>query len=300
MATRTFRRGETPPPEDPYLQQQAEEEKKKAAEEQKRAGLYQAASQAAGNVGQPPGGAGSTSNPWLFIGGNRGRQRLDNVVLPDVGMPYDVGSLSGDWLTAEEMKNLYWNFKPEEAASLDNYIAKKGMDVSRMSSMDKWKVWLDIVESSAQYQQAGKNFGPWGVMFMEIWNGEKAKAGEASKARTITQTSTSVDLSTREGAKSILWQASQTLLGRAPTEDETDRFYSSVTTLERANPVVTRTTRTTDDEGIVVSEESERSGGVDQGARSMIAQEEAMANPEYGAYQAATTYYDALMQAIKG
>lgn len=295
----------TPPPpagaEDPAKGSEGDYTKPKpstTSKAQQAADLGTAAREAVGNVGQPPGGAGSTSNPWLFIGNGQGREKPFAVgTIRAAGeIPSEPGK--GDFLPLTEMQNLFWNFRPEDKAALDGYIAKKGGDAAKMSSLEKWKVWTNIVETAAQYQNAGKNFSPWAVMFLEMYDAEQTK--KKSLAGTTTATSTAVDLSTRDGAKAILWQASRTLLGRAPTDDEVDRFFGSVNQLERANPSVTTTTTTTDEEGRVVSQDSTRTGGVEEGARAVIAQEGAMANPEYGAYQAATTYYDALMQAIKG
>ena len=68
---------------------------------------------------------------------------------------------------------------------------------------------------------------------------------------------------------------------------------------EKANPTIT--TQTTNYMGdTVTGQTSTTKGGVKEGARQLMAVEDVKADPEYGAYQAATTYFDAMMDMIGG
>src|SRR5688500_18852935 len=117
--------------------------------------------------------------------------------------------------------------------------------------------------------------------------------------RTVTQTSTAFDMSTREDAHAIFLQAAQSLLGRDPTKSEIGAFQKALNAYEKANPTVT--TQTTNYMGdTVTGQTSTTKGGVKEGARQLMAVEDVKKDPEFGAYQAATTYFDAMMQMIGG
>src|SRR5688500_20335702 len=60
--------------------------------------------------------------------------------------------------------------------------------------------------------------------------------------RTVTQTSTAFDMSTREDAHAIFLQAAQSLLGRDPTKSEIGAFWKALNAYEKANPTVTTQT----------------------------------------------------------
>lgn len=87
------------------------------------------------------------------------------------------------------------------------------------------------------------------------------------------------------------------LLGRRATDDEVDEFVGTLNSYERDNPTVQKTTDTYKEGELVDSKNVSRGGVSDSDVNGMI-EEDAMALPEYGAYQAATTYYDAFRAAI--
>lgn len=264
---------------------------------QKNADLYQKATEAQGQVGQAPSAPGSTNNPYIFMGPGHEVQRQSPGTAtsgPTFGMVYT------EQMTIQEALDLFWRFTDSQANSFNNFIAGSGGDLSKMTTKKKFDIWKQYVETAFSYQQNGKNYSPWAVMFMELAEKGRLKEEELSKAKTTTATQTTVDLSSPEDAEAILFQASQTLLGRAPTADEIGRFSASINQYERANPSFVTTTSTTDEEGRIVSQDVERTGGTTDAARSLMAQQEAQANPEYGAHQAATTYYDAMMQMLRG
>lgn len=174
--------------------------------------------------------------------------------------------------------------------------------------------WDDLVKSSMAFSQNGTNWSPWDVMdsykkkenFGTVRRGDwlyDAATGEKVKyvgPKTKTTTNKNINLSSPEDVKAITTQMLTELLGRAPTVEELAKYRASINGYENANPEVTTTTSTLDDMGEVVSQSSKTSGGASQAAIGGIISDAAKEGPEYGKYQSATTYYNALMQMIGG
>lgn len=138
--------------------------------------------------------------------------------------------------------------------------------------------------------------------------------------RRIVETATQVDISNPEQSRALVQSVLSQALGRWATGAELEEFVGSLNTYQRENPTVT--TRTTDvapetrtqtttesadgtsqtSETSVQGGESNTSTTTQQGATAEGGQqlllEQAMESPDYGAYQAATTYYQALLGAL--
>ena len=176
-------------------------------------------------------------------------------------------------------------------------------EVGDLEVLDKW--WQEGLDLSARFYQNG---GPRGkrVTPREALRAlaETGGAGAGSRGRSAgftgrrTQTSRDVDLTNPETAKAIVNDVLADALGRAATDDELEAFRSALNAHERANPRVTTTTTDFED-GQAVSSSSTSQGGVDGAGRQQIALDKAMSMPEYGAYQAAATYFPVLAQAIQ-
>lgn len=174
-------------------------------------------------------------------------------------------------------------------------LSLAGYDTSKMRDEDLSTVWASYVQASAKYYTTGgQAISPWDIMAKERMQREAA-AGP----KTTTATSTSYDMSTREDAHAIFLQAAQTLLGRDPTKKEISSFQRALNDYEKANPTTTTTTTTTEG-GSVTAQSSTTKGGVKEGARQLMAMEDIKQDPEYGAYQAATSGMNWLMEMIGG
>ncbi len=168
-----------------------------------------------------------------------------------------------------------------------------GYDTSQLKDDQVAALWGGYVEAAAKYYAAGQAISPWDIMAKD-----RAQR-EAAGPKTVTQTSTSYDMSTQQDAHAIFLQAAQSLLGRDPTKSEITAFRTALNAYEKANPTVTKATTTTQG-GEVTSQNSTTSGGVSADSKSLMAMEDIKRDPEYGAYQAATTYFDAMMAEIGG
>lgn len=116
---------------------------------------------------------------------------------------------------------------------------------------------------------------------------------------TKTATTTETSFTSQGDVAGQYQDVSVGLLGRRATPGEVGGAYSAVHAAEVANPA-TRTTNTTYDllTGNQVSQNIVSQGGLGQAGTTEVERQRAMQDPHYGSYQAATTYFNALMNAI--
>lgn len=218
-----------------------------------------------------------------------------------VGQSKPAEGSKNDYIKVGDYANNYYTFTPGERSVFLANIEKLGGDTTKMKDQDLFKIWQEYVIQAAMYTNKGQNFNPWDIMGMDISSQEARKKAQIEKPNeTLTATQTRTQLSTADDAKAILYQASRTLLGRAPTETESANFFQALNAKESANPEVTTTTTEKTAGGDVVSQSAVTSGGMSSDAKQLMTLEAAKKNPEYGAYQAATTFKDALMAKVYG
>ncbi len=194
-----------------------------------------------------------------------------------------------------DVANQYYKWSDKTKNKFLTQLNLAGYDTSTMKDSQIAQLWGSYAAQAAQYYSQGKKLTPWDILSKD----REAREAYMRTPRTVTQTATSYDLSTREDAHAIFLQAAQSLLGRDPTKAEISAFQKALNAYEKANPTVTTTT--TNYMGDTVTGQSQTTkGGVKEGARQLMAMEDIKADPEYGAYQAATTYFDAMMEMIGG
>jgi hypothetical protein len=137
--------------------------------------------------------------------------------------------------------------------------------------------------------------------------------------RTITETATQVDISNPEQSRALVQNVLSQALGRWATGAELEEFVGTLNAYQRNNPSVstrtttvapeTRTQTTTESPdgsqssstsvqgGESNSSTTSQQGATAEGGQQLLL-ENAMESPDYGAYQAATTYYQALLGAL--
>ncbi|AZF95820.1 hypothetical protein SEA_OLICIOUS_10 [Streptomyces phage Olicious] len=194
-----------------------------------------------------------------------------------------------------EVANQYYNWDGKTKNKFLTQLGLAGYDTSGMKDSQIAQLWGNYAAQAAQYFQQGRRLTPWDILAKD----RDQREAYMNTPRTVTQSSTSYDMSTREDAHGIFLQAAQSLLGRDPTKSEITAFQKALNAYEKANP--TTTTQTSNYIGDTLqSQSSTTTGGVKEGARQLMALEDVKADPEYGAYQAATTYFDAMMEMIGG
>lgn len=219
----------------------------------------------------------------------------------------------------------------EDDFDLKKLAEEAGKYGLRTESLDDLRsVWETAVQYSANKYAAGSKKTPWEMIPLMggAWQGG---GGEADRSRTMTQTmheagrtttetATQVDISNPEQSRALVQDVLSKALGRWATGDELGEFVGTLNTYQRENPSVsTRTSVTTPSDttqsttqsadGSVSAQSSKTTGGEtsssttnQQGATAEGGQqlllENAMEQPDYGAYQASTTYYNALLQSL--
>lgn len=197
--------------------------------------------------------------------------------------------------TLNEVTQQYYGW---DIATKNKFITQlnlAGFNASGMSDSQLASAWADYAGQSAKYYNngSGQKLTPWDILAKDM------AMRESAQPRSVTSTSSSSNMSTSEDAHAIFMQAAQSLLGRDPTKTEIGSFQKKLNAYESANPTVTTTTQNYVGQDLK-SQSSTTKGGVSADTRNMMAMEKAKAEPEFGAYQAATTYMDALMKTISG
>lgn len=222
--------------------------------------------------------------------------------------PNAIVQLSGSYaagpvyVSLQQAANMYYTWTPQQQ---DAFRAKMALiDSSYMTATDAqlaaaWGGSNGLVAQSAAYAAAGVNMTPWDILAKDIASntGGKGKAGKDFERTITTQSHMSAP-----DANAIFTAAAQSLLGRAPTADELSAFRNNLYQVEAANPLVkTVNYHYLPGQSFYPTEDiTKQSGGVSSEAAQNIALQQAKTNPEYGAYQAATTYMGALQELLSG
>lgn len=164
------------------------------------------------------------------------------------------------------------------------------------SMLDAWKY---AVGQTAAFNASGRDkLTPWAFMDMlekQGAYGDALKARqEATQPRTTTSSNTAYNIPSKSDAQAAIRTLFKEQLGRDPEDGEMDRYTSMLISKFKANPASTTTTTTTQPNGDSSSTSTSKSGFNPAG----YLEDKAQADPEWGAYQAATTYFNALQGAI--
>lgn len=200
---------------------------------------------------------------------------------------------------------------------MDNFI-KQGvirkvpgfsMDMGLDQVIDKWD---DFVSLSSKLYATGQKVSPW-----DILNSYKSREGQTIKKGNWeydavtgepvkyvgptekTQSSQRFELSTREDALALAKTSMAQLMGRMPTSSEVAQYMNLLNGYEKANPTTSTTTSQISSEtGEEVSSATTTTGGVTQAGRQALLEEQMRGSSESANYQAATTYYNAMLETI--
>lgn len=145
--------------------------------------------------------------------------------------------------------------------------------------------------------------GKFGTVKRGDWEYDIATGEKVKYVGPLTKTSTSTNINelTREDALALTKQSMATMLGRMPTNDEVSKYMSILNGYEAAHPQVSTTTANISPEtGEQVSSNTVTTGGSTAAGKQALIEEQMQRNPEYGAYQAATTGMNWLMAKING
>jgi hypothetical protein len=151
--------------------------------------------------------------------------------------------------------------------------------------LEAWKYAVD--QAAAMWTHGHKPITPWG--FIDLVDGMN---GEKPTSKTTRNTQVNYQIPSVTEATASITTMFQKLLGRDPTEGEIERYRSMWIGQARKDPTTVTTTNVTDQFGNTRSS-STSEGGFDP---SGFLPEQVQGDPEWGAYQASTTYYNVLNQ----
>ena len=254
------------------------------------------------------------ANSQIYMSGNLNRGNIPQSAQQFAGgttMSYDQARLlPRDWMESD----------PSQLKKLVNMgILNKvpGFDVG-MGLPEIVSAWDDLVQASFEMNKnskSDKKWTPWDVL--NTYSNSKMNYGTVRKGdweydvatgeklryvgpKTKTTSSRDVNLSSAEDVKALTSQVLTQALGRAPTPDEVATYKSTINAQENANPTLTNTTQTLNDQGEVASQSSKTTGGFDAAAQQQLVQDQAAKSPEFAKYQSGTTYWNSLMQMLTG
>jgi hypothetical protein len=212
----------------------------------------------------------------------------------DYGSAPDANGKSdpGDTLTLSDAENRIFASDGYRAQVAAQMVAAGLLDPSEVNDLGAIQsAWKDVVSQAASFYQAGNPRTPEEVI--RLINIQK-KAKAAPVPTTTTENTTQAqDFATT--APTDIRKALQTMLGRAPTSQEMQSYQAGLNSAAQANPQQQQTVTHNDGKGNITRDVTQ-SGGIDP---TEVIGQMAQADPEYGAYQASTTYMDALRQAIQ-
>jgi hypothetical protein len=226
------------------------------------------------------------------------------------------------WMPTKAAEQDFYTWDAKKQSDFLSSAIVGGMLKLGDGPLEAGKLWKRLVDEAALYGAAGKKVSPmdllasyvqasgggnsWrsvGVWQINTVTGERKYMGPGTYLGNgkAQQVDTRVDLTDPDTAKAVATKLFQDLMGRDPGAGELTNFASALHTAEQNNPVVATTTTQYDmDTGQQLSSSTTSSGGVNEAGKEYIGEQQIKKGKEYGAYQAATTYQNALDALVFG
>lgn len=173
-----------------------------------------------------------------------------------------------------------------------------GLDVKSFDDVNA--VWQGLVERAAKtytFSKGDKKVTPWDVLDL-VKREEATGLGEDPENFTQVSTSKSVQDISEGEAWATLQNNLSRMLGRDPSDQEVRDFTHRMNNLAARNPAISKTISTYKDGRLTNSKTTEVDSGFGAEDMMMNSYQDAQADPEYGAFQAASTYYNAAVSAL--
>jgi hypothetical protein len=235
---------------------------------------------------QAAGPLATSTTPTVFMG--KGASRVDktrDALIPGTASDrvQDLPSAKLEFFKDEDLR-MRWQ---EE-------LYRLGLTKSPDDFETSLSAWEKAVELAAQYHQVGKNVTPWQVLDLVAGKGGRI---QTNGPKTTVSRSKSTDMPTAGDIDHSTRSIFQEQMGRDPTESELARYRGIALREAKRNPAIVTTTTTTDPDGNSTST-STRQGGFTANDLAEAQTKNASDDPEHGAYQASTFYFNALLDAI--
>jgi hypothetical protein len=226
------------------------------------------------------------------------------------------------WMSSDEAYKDFFTWTTKKQRDFLSQGILAGLLKLGDGPMEASKKWKELVTEAALYGSAGKKVSPWDLMAsyvkasggasawtqQGVWEvntvtGERKYAGPGKYlgGGKALQTDTRVDLTDPDTAKAVATKLFQDMMGRDPGAGELAGFATALHGAEQASPVVQNTTTQYDmTTGQQLSTSSTSSGGVSAEGKAYLGEQQIKSKKEYGAFQAATTYQNALESLVFG
>jgi hypothetical protein len=261
-------------------------------------------------------GSGGTGSGRVYMGS----PRVMTKTRP--GAPEKGYRTQDIWESEETAAQEYYTWDPKKQS---DFVAKGvlgGLLKLGDGPLEGATLWKKLVKEAAQYGAVGAKVQPldimaayvqasgggnaWrsaGVWQINTQTGERKYVGPGTYLGNgkSQQVDTRVDLTDPDTARAISTKLFQDLMGRDPGEGELSAFANALHSAEQNSPVVSSTTTQYDmDTGQPITSNTSQSGGVTADGKAYIQEQQVKKKKEYGAYQAATTYQNALESLVYG
>lgn len=205
------------------------------------------------------------------------------------GQSYLGSSLAEQYKTLDEAYAEFWS-----NADLRNQWVAETMRMGLATNVDQAaSIWLDAIKTSNAVLLTGKKMSPWDLLDIKSGTAQ----GTIGVPKTTTDKNTTVQHASAADIDAATRSVFQEQLGRDPTKTELARYRGIAFREEARNPVTTTVTTTVDAQGNRTSDSSSVGGLSAAGLTDALTQD-ASNDPEHGALQAATYYFNALHDAI--
>jgi hypothetical protein len=226
------------------------------------------------------------------------------------------------WTSTAEATQDYYNWTQKRQQDFVSKGILSGMLKLGDGPMEGAALWKKLVKEAANYGASNKKVTPFDIMasYVDASGGANAwtSAGvwqintQTGQRKYVgpgtylgdgkaSQTDTRVDLTDPDTARSVATSLFQNMMGRDPGAGELSSFANALHTAEANAPVVSTTTTQYDMEtGQPLGSDTTQTGGVTAEGKQYIGEQQLKKSKEYGAYQAATTYQNALDALVFG
>lgn len=277
-------------------------------------GEYKGGYGAAGTTGTGLGGkVYFGSSGVIGVGGVQGERNLPRI---------------DQYLSKTEANNFINNLSGKQLADMQAKMIYAGLIQDNDGLVEMQTKWKKLVDASYGLTQAGQKITPMDVLDSYLGKGPlggkgglgalqanpwqvqyrsgrkflvNSQTGEVKYQgpRFETTYNKTIDLTDPTTAKAIATTVFQQLMHRDPGKGELGGYGDALRQAEQQSPVVTNTTTEYDpNTGEPIGTSSTQSGGLGADAKQYLAEQRVKKTKEYASTQAATTYMNALEQAI--
>lgn len=224
---------------------------------------------------------------------SRGYDPTRDAVRPGMGFVAGPESKMGEDQAIQD----FYNWDDRKRQKMGQQLVDLGLIKNAWDYDSIFRVWQSAVHEAGGYFTFGKRkITPYQV----ISNIFGAGAGGAGGNGPRTTTSKRVNIPTAADAESLVRKIFADQVGRAPTKGEIASYTKEIVAKAKASPEMVTETTKYDRTGSPVSQSSVSKGGFSADAQALLVQNEVQDDPEFGAYQAATHYFNVLQQVIGG